>query len=408
MKKIIFVAVLAAIALVSCKKSEIDDHPLLSKTLSQSFINQPYTYLQNKYMDSVLSYELKKQYQTYDPEKFSYEEKLEMILLLDSLKNEVIIAEAKKDASFYENLQIGLIDEINSHPYIQQFTQSFAIRDNSDENDMMICTGYSDCEDKISKFQILQYYEDGIDIFGHYASRSNLTGNEEWSYYPPELFESGGKGVRYILHAKWSKNTVEYMWNGTASTVKTNVLLAMADWKTASNNKISFSEITKNVGWNKFLWCIGCKYFLRINSSTSGNWSGYSTLGQVPWSDMVININKASYPRTYRHELGHTLGLAHEHKRPDRDTYITYYPKNVETAMESQFFKLPAGSYNYHGSTFDFNSIMLYGSYAYSKYGYEYPENTAHATLLKKDGTSFEAKSTISNTDKDVIRKIYN
>jgi hypothetical protein len=105
--------------------------------------------------------------------------------------------------------------------------------------------------------------------------------------------------------------------------------------------------------------------------------------------------------RTYRHELGHALGLYHEHQRPDRDSYVIYNSNNVQSGEGSQFSKMTAGSYNYYGSTFDFNSIMLYGSYAFSK-------NASSPTLTKKDSTTWTAPTSISATDQNVIRQIYN
>jgi hypothetical protein len=266
---------------------------------------------------------------------------------------------------------------------------------------MMVYTGYSDCYDAISKFEILKYYEDGIDIIAHYQNRNSLTGNEDWNPFP--IVSSIQKAVRYTLHSKWG-STIEYMWNGTSSTVKANTLLAMGDWKTAANNKISFSEITTNVNWNKTCWIMGWKYFLRISSVSTNNFSGRSTIGKVPWAIVDFNIYgiyAATYPRTYRHEFGHVLGLYHEHQRPDRDTYVTYHSNNVQSGQGIQFSKMTAGSYNYYGSTFDFNSIMLYDSYAFSKNG--------NPTLTKKDGTTiWFAPSSISATDQNVIRQIYN
>ncbi|MDR1346434.1 MAG: hypothetical protein LBK03_07005 [Bacteroidales bacterium] len=376
----------------ACNKSDINNKQLMQESIAEDFSKQPYTYLQNKYIDLVLAYELQKQEKEYDPEKISYEEKLGIILLLDSTIEE----ETKEDIYFHENLERELITEINSHPYIQKFVAGFALKENYDENDIMIYTDYSDCDDAISKFEILRYYENGVDIIDHYLKRNDLTGDEEWNLPPVE--NSIQKTVRYTLHLKWG-NKIEYMWNTSSSTVRTNVRLAMADWRVAANNKISFSEITKNVKWNKTCWIMGWKYFLRICSVTSGNFDGRSTIGKVPWANMDFKNNTTS-ARTYRHELGHALGLYHEHQRSDRDNYIKYNSNNVQTGQGSQFSKMTAGSYNYYGSTFDFNSIMLYSSFAYSKNG--------NATLTKKDGATWSAPTSISATDKNVIRQIYN
>ena len=198
---------------------------------------------------------------------------------------------------------------------------------------------------------------------------------------------------------KWN-NTIPYMWNTSNSTIKTRVLLAMADWRSAADNKISFSEITKNKNWNKTCWVMGWKYFIRISNTNTNDFLGRSTVGMVPWALMDFT-NGAGYPRTYRHELGHSLGLSHEHQRHDRDDYIIYYPNNVKSNAKWQYCKMPAGSYNYYGSSFDFNSIMLYDSWSFSKNG--------NPTWTKKDSTTIRIPPySISLTDQNVIRQIYN
>lgn len=344
-------------------------------------------------MDTVLTYELKKDGVEYDSEKFSFQEKLDMITLIDSMKTEKQAIESSVDIQFYQDLETELMNEINSHSYLQEFINSFALIEDYDERDMLFNTG-SDCNDAISKFEILRYYENGVDIKSLYAERQNLTGDEEWSLPPIEPIT---KAVRYTLHLKWTKK-IEYMWNGANQSTKSGVLSAMNEWKSATNNKISFVEITKNINWNKTCWIMGWKYFIRINTVNSNSYSGSSTVGRVPWANM--NFTNKANKRTFRHELGHNLGLYHEHQRRDRDNYITYYPNNVIPGAKSQFTKMTAGSYNYYGSTFDFNSIMLYAS---NQGGI----NNSNV-MLKKNGSPFTAPTEISSTDKNVIKQIYN
>lgn len=395
--KLITILLLIGIAMAGCKK---DIPPPLEKNqkfIINDTIGHPYTYLQNKYMDIVLAYELGKQGNNYNPNDFSYEQKFEKILFLDSIKEDAFEEETFQDTIFYQNLMSELMNEINNYSLIQYFVANFAIQDCYDENDIIIYTGYSDCYDAISKFQILKHYENGFDIVNYYLTRNELTGEEEWDFPPFE--NSLQKAVRYTLHLKWN-NTIPYMWNTSNSTIKTRVLLAMADWRSAADNKISFSEITKNKNWNKTCWVMGWKYFIRISYTNTNDYSGRSTVGMVPWALMDFT-NGAGYPRTYRHELGHSLGLSHEHQRHDRDDYIIYYPNNVKSNAKWQYCKMPAGSYNYYGSSFDFNSIMLYDSWSFSKNG--------NPTWTKKDSTTIRIPPySISLTDQNVIRQIYN
>jgi hypothetical protein len=80
----------------------------------------------------------------------------------------------------------------------------------------------------------------------------------------------------------------------------------------------------------------------------------------------------------------------------------------VQSGQGSQFSKMTAGSYNYYGSTFDFNSIMIYASTAYGKTVTTGGVSTKLKTLTKKDGTTWGWPTYISSTDKNVIQQIYN
>jgi hypothetical protein len=68
---------------------------------------------------------------------------------------------------------------------------------------------------------------------------------------------------------------------------------------------------------------------------------------------------------TYLHELGHVLGLYHTQGRSDRDDFLTYDGSSVGPGMGVNNHKAPAGFRDV--GPFDFNSIMLYRSYASNK-----------------------------------------
>ena len=57
------------------------------------------------------------------------------------------------------------------------------------------------------------------------------------------------------------------------------------------------------------------------------------------------------------HELGHTLGLKHEHQRPDRDDFVTVHKENIQPGRESDFAKLSASNV-LTTPDYDFQSIM--------------------------------------------------
>nr|P0DM62.1 RecName: Full=Astacin-like metalloprotease toxin 5; AltName: Full=Loxosceles astacin-like protease 5; Short=LALP5 [Loxosceles gaucho] len=69
---------------------------------------------------------------------------------------------------------------------------------------------------------------------------------------------------------------------------------------------------------------------------------------------------------TILHELGHSVGFDHEHSRTDRDEYLIIHERNIKNGSEHNFEKLLESKTRTIGP-FDYDSIMLYGSYAFSR-----------------------------------------
>lgn len=66
----------------------------------------------------------------------------------------------------------------------------------------------------------------------------------------------------------------------------------------------------------------------RIDAITIKDGTGHrtaATVGRLPAGNMVMIERRASYGSVL-HEFGHSLGLMHEHQRPDRDRYISLSP----------------------------------------------------------------------------------
>ena len=66
--------------------------------------------------------------------------------------------------------------------------------------------------------------------------------------------------------------------------------------------------------------------------------------------------------------IAHSVGLYHEHMRYDRDQYLSIEWSNILPSMYSQFQKVPIFQYR-PASNFDYNSIMIYGSKAFTRDG---------------------------------------
>ncbi|XP_028257405.1 low choriolytic enzyme-like isoform X1 [Parambassis ranga] len=80
----------------------------------------------------------------------------------------------------------------------------------------------------------------------------------------------------------------------------------------------------------------------------------------------VVSLARSGclYHGTVQHELLHALGFNHEQTRSDRDNHIKVLLQNVVSGMEHNFRKIATLN---QGSPYDYNSVMQYHRYAFSK-----------------------------------------
>ncbi|EYC12792.1 hypothetical protein Y032_0045g1090 [Ancylostoma ceylanicum] len=72
---------------------------------------------------------------------------------------------------------------------------------------------------------------------------------------------------------------------------------------------------------------------------------------------------------TAAHEIGHAIGFYHTQSRYDRDDFITFNPQNVKPDWLDQFTKQTPATNDNYGITYDYGSIMHYGSNSASQNG---------------------------------------
>lgn len=359
----------------------------------------PYTYMMNKYLDIALEY------------LYGWNSTLPTMSI--ELKQSMINSYAEDNASdledqelhssdldsFFDQLHDSLITELNTFPAVQyRITESLSISEidpaDFDSTDMIICIG----EMAYNKLEILraaenqeQLLHESFDLEEE-LSNNNCDCNYQPIYSPTKRQSTPNRLTRYFLHSLWLTDIRYRNYNNSCPNM-TTMLQAMAEWESASLYSIHFREIADN-GWNRFSWGIGCNYHVKI-SDYSG--LGVSSLGAVPWA--FCYVGSAAQLGTYMHELGHVLGLLHEHMRPDRDCYIDIEWSNMDYCDRPQFHKFLDSSVRVYGD-FDFNSIMLYDSYAASK--------NNHPTILKKDGTTYTAnRCSLSVNDIQYIQYLY-
>jgi len=154
-------------------------------------------------------------------------------------------------------------------------------------------------------------------------------------------------GVRSASQAgvnKWTGGVVYYSFNANVSPAhRAHFLDACAEWATFAN--LTFTAHTAQAN------------YIKVND-VPGLGGGNSAVGMIG-GEQQLNIGSTSWNRgTLVHELGHALGLIHEHQRADRNTYVTIVTANVPGgAGDPNFIRIPASTNN---GAYDFLSVMHY------------------------------------------------
>ncbi|CAH1785993.1 unnamed protein product [Owenia fusiformis] len=96
------------------------------------------------------------------------------------------------------------------------------------------------------------------------------------------------------------------------------------------------------------------------------------------------------------HEFVHALGFWHEHTRSDRDNYVSIDFNNIFENQRDNFVKQDTNNL----ADYDFNSIMHYSSYAFSK-------NGGITIRPKQAGVKIGQRAKLSALDVQEIKALY-
>lgn len=196
--------------------------------------------------------------------------------------------------------------------------------------------------------------------------------------------KSGSKGAGIPFNiVKWPNKTVNFIINNNLPD-QFRVRDAIKHWE--DNTDIVFKELSAPTG----------SYIEFVRSSNDSG--GSSNLGWLPNRSGVWLGDKLPVYGVI-HEIGHAVGLIHEHCRPDRDQRVQVIWDNIISDERHNFELTPV---KYMTPLLDYNSIMIYGWDTFSKTPMVEP------TLLKLDGSYiFMSTAGLSQGDIDAVNLVY-
>jgi hypothetical protein len=227
---------------------------------------------------------------------------------------------------------------------------------------------------------------------------------------------------------RWPQGRVYCRFGSISPEHRQAVLEAMGDWNAKTGGKVQFEELLPHIWWHRYLLRICVTGIVEISDYGQfpyGTTGETQHVGYTPGSRYLRlkdGLSGNALKNTARHELGHVLGLQHEHQRPDRDRYIIVpqsgrdYDKLPETVTgwESGWMHVKIGWFyipipyirhttkyllkTYGG--FDYQSIMLYNMCIVK----DTPE--ARAAGLRP-GSQVGLNTALSRQDIEAVKQMY-
>jgi hypothetical protein len=160
------------------------------------------------------------------------------------------------------------------------------------------------------------------------------------------------------------------------------VLDAVAHWNQQLSGYITIVPRTSEAAYLTFVPSSGCSSYVGFRNVAA----------------QAVNLADGCSTGNTIHEIGHALGLYHEHTREDRNNYVRVLTENIDPTKTSNFTQQITNASDI--GTYDYNSIMHYPAYAFSINGLPTIETIPA-------GIAIGQRSGLSSGDISATRAIY-
>jgi len=208
-------------------------------------------------------------------------------------------------------------------------------------------------------FDGAQRDSDWISWAGEFEGDMKLTQSQLRQLNVSSSERNGILGDRY----RWADAKIPYVITGAFSSDEiTKIETAFASY--ASNTCLRMVKRTTEADYVEIIRDGGC-------------WSYVGRQGGKQQLSLVVGCVSQA---TIIHEFMHASGFFHEQSRTDRDTYVRIALENVQDDREGNFASYSASQITAFGEPYDYQSVMHYGAYDFSKNGQK--------TIVRLDGSN--------------------
>ncbi|WP_106914729.1 M12 family metallopeptidase [Chryseobacterium aurantiacum] len=198
-----------------------------------------------------------------------------------------------------------------------------------------------------------------------------------------QLTEGGSSNKGGASFSRWPGGKIYYTVASNMGSINVNKI----------NTAVSEYNSKTNTQWIPRTNQSNYVEFIFGSSSGADGWAhiGYQGGKQTVSLDQYISVGSVI------HEMGHTVGLYHEHSRKDRDQYLSIQWNNIQDGQAYNFNIYNSGT---DIGPFNINSVMMYWPNSYSKNG--------QPTIKRANNTTFTYNRTGFTTgDINTINTMY-